>query len=115
MKHITYNDQESIDHIISAIETLRTDAKLSVNALAIEAMLSENTLKYILKKKSCPTVPVLIRICSVFDLSLWQFFLIVDCKDKYSQNKAKELLDYFEQLKPKHKDLLLYIAKNLNK
>ena len=83
MKHIKYNDQESIENIINTIETLRTNAKLSVNALAIEAMLSENTLKYILKKKSCPTIPVLIRISSVFDLPLWQFFLIADGKDKY--------------------------------
>jgi len=111
MKQLTVNDHEAIKHIISTIELLRADKGLSISALSIEAELSENTLKYILRKESYPTIPVLIRLCDVFDLTLWQFFQIVDGCSRHDAHKTKEMIDCFETLNLKHKDLLIYIAK----
>ena len=113
MKNDNYCYQEDVDNIANTIESLRLSRHMTINALALESNISENTIKYILKRKSFPTLPVLIKLCSVFDLPLWEFFLIVSGKEKKNQHLSKELLDSFEKLEPKQKDLLLYIAKNL--
>lgn len=106
---------EAIDNIFNTIESLRISAGLSINALATEAEISENTLKSILKKESGPSIATLIRLCRCFDLSLWRFFLIADGETKYGHQKSRDMLDAFEKLPHRHKDLLIYIAKDLGK
>ena len=106
---------EAIKHITNTIETLRSATGLSVSALAVEAEISENTLKYIFKKEGYPTISVLIRLCNVFKLPLSEFFLIAEGKDQYGQQRSRELLESFEKLSSRHKALLLYIAKELGK
>ena len=115
MKELTPEDHEAINHITSTIETLRATAGLSVSALAIEADLSENTLKYVFKKVHYPSVFVLARLCKYFEIPLWEFFLIAEGRDLYGQQEKREMLEAFEILSPKHKDILLYIAKALSR
>ena len=114
MKQLTVNDHEAIKNIISTIELLRAERGLSITSLSVEAELSENTVKYILRKESYPTIPVLIRLCNVFDLTLWQFFQIVDGCSRQNAHKTKEMIDCFETLDLKYKDLLIYIAKAIS-
>ncbi|MBO4770641.1 MAG: helix-turn-helix transcriptional regulator [Clostridia bacterium] len=106
---------EAIHNIMNAIDSLRASAGLSINALATEAEISDNTLKPIIHRERCPSIPTLIRLCNCFDLPLWKFFLISDGEDQYGHQQSKEMLELFELLEPKHKKLLLYIAKELTK
>ena len=115
MKGQTAEDREAINHITSTIETLRSTAGLSVSNLAHETDLSENTLKYVFRKIHYPSVFVLARLCKFFDIPLWEFFLIAEGRDMYGQQKTREMLEAFECLKPKHRDLLIYIAKELSR
>ncbi len=115
MKQLTIYDREAIEHMSNTIETLRCASGLSINALATEAEISCNTLKSILRKKCMPTMSTLLRLCDVFHLSLWRFFLIMEGEDQFGHQNSREMLELFEQLQRKHQDLLLYIAKELVK
>ena len=106
---------EAIYHILDTIDSLRSSSGLSVNAFAIESEIPDNTLKPIIAKEVCPTIPTLIRLCNYFGLPLWKFFLITDGENHNCHQKSKEMLELFELLEPKYKDLLLYIAKELGK
>ncbi len=115
MKKLNEHDYETINRINETISALRTIAGMSVVTLATEAEISENTVKSLFRNESYPTLPTLIRICNVFDLSLWEFFLMVDGKNRYGQQKYRELLDSYDRLELKHKELILFIAKELTK
>ncbi len=114
MKDLECNDQETISKILDTIDCIRAEKGLTISRLALEANISENTVKYIFKKQSCPTIPTLERICGALDISLWEFFLLVSGK-KMQPHKEYELLVEFEQLEPKYMDLIIYIAKQLSK
>ena len=106
---------EAIHSIMNTIDSLRSSAGLSINALATEAAISDNTLKPIIHRECCPSIPTLIRLCNCFDLPLWKFFLISDGGDQNGHQQSKEMLELFELLEPKYQNLLLYIAKELTK
>ena len=40
---------------------------------------------------------------------------MVDGKNRYGQQRYRDLLDSYDQLEPKYKELILYIAKELTK
>ncbi len=105
--------RRAIEQITNTIDSLRVSSGLSISALAKEADLSENTLKYIFKKEGFPSLPVLIRLCGVFEIPLWRFFLIADGKGRYEHQKFNEMIELFENLDPVYRDLLLYIAGKL--
>ncbi len=106
---------EAIYRILDAIDSLRSSSGLSVNAFALKSEIPDNTLKPIIAKEVCPTIPTLIRLCNYFNLPLWRFFLLTDGENQNEHQKSKEMLELFELLEPKHQDLLLYIAKELSK
>lgn len=74
MKQYPMNDQEAVSNILNTIDCIRTKQGLSLSRLAFEANVSENTVKYIFKKRGCPTIPTLIRLCEALHISLWEFF-----------------------------------------
>ena len=76
---------EAIQNIMNAIDSLRFSAGLSINALAVEAEISDNTLKPIIHRERCPSIPTLIRLCNCFNLPLWKFFLIVNGENQHGQ------------------------------
>lgn len=115
MEETNQNALEAIYQISNTIDSLRSSAGLSVNALATEAEMSTNTLKSILRKENCPSIASLIRLCNVFNLSLWRFFLIADGENQFGHQKSRDMLELFEPLPSKHKDLLIYIARELGK
>ena len=78
-----------------------------------EHPLSENTIKYIFKKQSCPTIPTLVRLCNALNIPLWQFFLLASV-DNMQPHKEYELLVEFDKLDKKYKELIIYIAKYLS-
>ena len=110
----TFDDDEAIKRITGLIVYLRGEAGLSIVELAGEAGISENTVKLIQKRKSYPTLPVILRICRVLEIPAWEFFLSVENYSPSYLIKLKELLGLFERLTPGQRDLLIYIAKNLN-
>jgi transcriptional regulator with XRE-family HTH domain len=115
MKELSFDDHEAIKQITNLIVKLRSDAKITINDLAGESGLSENTIKGISRKNSYPTLPVLIRICKVLELPLWEFFLLYEEKDGFECQRKRELYDSYERLPNKHKALLIYIARELSK
>lgn len=106
------NDQQTIDNIIARIDSLRSAKGFSIGKLAVEAEISENTLKHIYKRKTCPTIPILHRICMAFDMTLSQFFSF-DMSDTGSAIKERELIKSFQDLSPEHQDLVLYVTKKI--
>lgn len=114
MQNKLIGDRILIENILNTIDGLRTKKGLSINGLAIEAGLSENTLKYIFKKRSCPSLTTLNCLCNAFEIPMWQFFLLTNVKQRLPL-KEYELLTYFERLKETHRDLLIYIADQLSK
>ena len=106
-------DRALIENVLNTIDGLRTKKEFSIHRLAIEAGLSENTLKYIFKRRSCPSLITLNRLCHAFEIPLWQFFLLSNVEQRLPL-KEYELLRHFENLTEAHKDLLIYIAKQLS-
>ena len=114
MNQIFVNDQEVIRNILDTIDCIRSEKGLTLNRLANESEISENTVKHIFKKKTCPSLSTLIRICNALEIPLWEFFLLTST-EKMQPHKEYELLTSFEKLSPEHKDLVIYITEHLNK
>ena len=115
MKDVDQEITAAINHIAGTIDKMRTEAALSINALAAEAHISDNTLKPIIRKQVCPSIQTLMRLCNYFDIPLWRLFLRIESPDLPDNREATELLDLFERLSPGHKKLLIYIAGELVK
>ena len=114
MKYIELNNTELIKSIINTIDCIRAEKGLSLNGLAEEAGLSSNTLKYIFKKKTCPSLLTLNCLCNALDIPLWQFFMLTTSSQNFFRNEL-QLLEYFEHLNESHKELIIYITKALSK
>ena len=113
MKQFQSNDQETISNILNTIDCIRIEKGLTMNRLALDAEISENTIKYIFKKQSCPTIPTLVRLCNALNIPLWQFFLLASV-DNMQPHKEYELLVDFDKPDKKYKELIIYIAKYLS-
>ena len=113
MKQFQSNDQETISNILNTIDCIRIEKGLTMNRLALDAEISENSIKYIFKKQSCPTIPTLVRLCNALNIPLWQFFLLASV-DNMQPHKEYELLVEFDKLDKKYKELIIYIAKYLS-
>lgn len=113
MNQFTNNDQQLISSVLNAIDCIRSEKGLTISRLALDAGISENTIKYIFKKQSCPTIPTLTRLCDALGISLWQFFLLT-AVGKVQPHQEYELLTEFEKLNKRHKELIIYIAKYLS-
>ncbi len=114
MKNRFISDHDLIKNILNTIDCLRIEKGLSISCLATRAGLSDNTLKYIFKKRSCPSLPTISCLCRAFDVPIWQFFMLTEIEQKLPL-KEHELLVHFEGLNDAHKDLLIYIAGQLSK
>ena len=106
---------EAIRKIVDTIDYLRSLEGLSVYMLAMEAEISDNTLKSIFKRESGPSISTLARLSNHFGLALWELLLIAEGEDRYSHQKTKEMIKLFENLHPRYRELLIYIARELGK
>lgn len=113
MEPLIFDEQNTINRILERIDNLRIEKGLSVSKLALEANLSENTLKHIFKKQTFPSLPTLYRVCIALDIEMWEFFSF-EGKEVTSNYEEKELLRSFNRLNPKNKDIILYIANHLS-
>lgn len=52
MKQFQSNDQETISNILNTIDCIRIEKGLTMNRLALDAEISENTIKYIFKNRA---------------------------------------------------------------
>ena len=107
MDDIFFDDQQTINRIIERIDSLRTE-----RGLALEANLSENTLKHLYKRKTYPTLQTLYRISAALGYPLWQL-LAFDNKAYTLSAQERELLNAYNRLSPRHRELLLYIANKI--
>ena len=112
MDDIFFDDQQTINRIIERIDSLRTERGSSVSGLALEANLSENTLKHLYKRKTYPTLQTLYRISAALGYPLWQL-LAFDNKAYTLSAQERELLNAYNRLSPRHRELLLHIANKI--
>ena len=108
------NNTEFIKSIINTIDCIRAEKGLSLNGLAEESGLAFNTLKYIFKRKTCPSLITLNCLCNALEIPLWEFFMLSTTPQNMFSYEL-QLLGFFEQLNKPHKELLIYIAKALSK
>lgn len=99
-------------NLIQRIDSLRTERGWSVSGLALEANLSENTLKHLYKRKTYPTLQTLYRISAALGYPLWQL-LAFDNKAYTLSAQERELLNANNRLSPRHRELLLHIANKI--
>ena len=104
------NDEEVILDICNTIDCLRVKNGQSIVGLANNAEISVHTLKHILGKKTCPSVSTLLHLCNALNISVWQFFLLVESADGEMPHKEYELLARFDKLESKYKELIIYIT-----
>ncbi len=101
----TEYEQHFICAVVDRIDQLRVERGYSISKLSGKSNLSENTLKYIYKQKSFPTLQTLLRLCQAFDIPLWQFFMFQEAPFQFSLEEF-ELLENYEKL-PKHSRQLI--------
>lgn len=114
MKQFPMNEQEAIRNILDTIDCIRSEKGMTLNKLALEAEISENTVKHIFNKQTCPSISTLMRMCNALEIPMWEFFLLT-ATEKMQPHKEYELLSSFEKLNSDYKELIIYITKHLNK
>ena len=107
-----YNEQQAINAIVDRIDRLRYQRGLSLYALAQKADLSENTLKYIYKRRSFPKTDTIYRLCDALEISVWQFFLFEETVVGFTKDEIA-LLEAYERISPVSRDALMGVAKQL--
>ena len=78
-------EQELINEIVDRIDMLRVESGYSIYELANKSDTSINTIKYLYKKKSLPTIRTIFGICEAFDMPVWMFF--------YDEDKEFTIID----------------------
>ncbi len=107
---LTDYNQHFIRTVVSRIDQLRVERGYSISKLSEEANLSENTLKYVYKKKSFPTLQTLLHLCRAFGISLWQFFLFQEVPLQFSFEEF-DLLKNYEKLSEHSRRLIAELVK----
>lgn len=74
--------------------------------------MSQTALGNILAKSSMPTIPTLEKICDAFGISLAQFFTEDDSRPDLT-DAQRELLDIWDGLGEKEKEILLAFVRSL--
>lgn len=97
---MTMGDGGKMEHISAKIIQLRKEKNLSTNKLAKLSGLSQSFMRDIEIGKSQPTIDTLSRICSVFGITLSDFF-----NTNNEQNEINNLSSEFDLLKIHTKDL----------
>lgn len=93
-------------NVSERIHELRKQHDWSVNALAMEAGLTQSTLNSVLKRNSCPRIDTLQNICNAFGITLAQFFLVDETMELLNP-KEKQLIELFRQLPPQKQQALI--------
>ena len=106
------NDLEFINQLVERIDELRCERGLSLYQLAQEAMLSENTVKSLFKKKSYPNLFTLKQISDALGITLSELLNFEKKKVKLGKTE-QELIHIYNKLTNESKQALIIIAKNL--
>lgn len=76
--------------------------------------MSQTAIANILNRRSVPTVVTLERICDAFDITLAQFFT-ENCGRLNLPEDQKEILEVWDGLEPKEKEILMTFLRSLKK
>ena len=109
---IINDDRKDIDAVVDRIDRYRVAAGLSMYMLAEKAGFSENTLKYIYKRRSMPKLETIARLCAVFGVSLRQFFLMENTNALLTAEEL-QLIELYERISPDSKKALNAVIRNL--
>lgn len=108
----TEYEQHFICAVVDRIDQLRVERGYSVSKLSGKANLSENTLKYIYKKRSFPTLQTLLRLCQALDITLWKFFLFQEAPFQFGLEEF-DLLKNYEKLPEYSRQLIAELIKHM--
>lgn len=106
------NDLEFIKQLVERIDELRFERGISLYQLSQKAMLSENTIKSLFKKKSYPNLFTLKQISEALEITLSDLLNFDNKKIKHTKTE-QELIHIFNKLTNESKQALLIVAKNL--
>ena len=110
---LTSEELEIANAIIDRIDVLRYECGLSINKLAELADIPESTLKSILSRKICPKILTIYKLCNVFKIAVWQFFLFPNEIISFSKDKL-DLLMKIEQLNSEEKKAIITLIEVFN-
>ncbi len=112
MDNRTNYEQAILNAVIDRIDTLRVKSGLSIYKLAQEALISESTLKKLLRRQTFPNILTIYRLCEVLQVSVSEFFDFESDAIK-SADERFAVISAFEALSQNNKWLILELMKNL--
>lgn len=98
--------------VLKKILDLRTERGWSEYRLSVESEIPQTTISSWYRKKICPTIPSLEKICKAYNITMSQFF------NESSENislteKQTKLIEQFSRLEVDQQDSLLEFLKTL--
>lgn len=112
MDNRTNYEQAILNAVIDRIDALRVKSGMSIYKLAQEALISESTLKKLLRRQTFPNILTIYRLCEVLQVSVSEFFDFDTDAVKIAEERLT-LISAFEALSPNNKWLVLELIKNL--
>lgn len=112
MDNRTNYEQAILNAVIDRIDALRVKSGMSIYKLAQEALISESTLKKLLRRQTFPNILTIYRLCEVLQVSVSEFFDFDTDAVKIAEERLT-LVSAFEALSPNNKWLVLELIKNL--
>lgn len=103
---------QQIEELVERIDKLRVEHNYSIYKLAVKSGLPFNTIKYLYKKKSFPSVKTLYSLCEAFEIPVWMLFYKSE-SDLFITKSEYILIDNYEKLSDVSKRLLLELSENL--
>lgn len=101
------------EYIAYRVKELCREHGMSKYRLSQLSGISQTALANILSKDSIPTVLTLKRICDAFGVTLAQFFTVDGCPDL--TDEQKELLETWNTLDAKEREILITFVRSLKK
>lgn len=102
---------QQIEELVERIDKLRVEHNYSIYELAVRSGLSVNTIKYLYKKKSFPTIRTIYSICEGFEIPIWLLFY--KSESNFIAKSEYMLINNFSKLSDTSKRLLMELSEKL--
>lgn len=104
--------EDEIKEIVGRIDKLRVEYGYSIYELAQRAGVSINTIKYVYRKNSLPSLQTIFRISEAFDIPVWQLFYCNENGLFFSKSEIT-LVKNYENLPEQCRKILLDVSEHL--
>lgn len=101
------------EYVANRIVELSREHSMTKYRLSQLSGISQTALANILSNESIPTIMTLEKICDAFGITLAQFFTIEGCPDL--TDEQKELLETWNTLETKEREILITFVRSLKK